>query len=297
MSANQQLQISVIIPVYNNWEDLKLCLEALNRQTMGKDFFEIIIVNNASTIPKPEGLLLSENARIVNETKPGSYAARNTGAEVANGLILAFTDSDCIPDENWLKSSRNIFENTACDMVGGEIKIFRPENGSKHTYIYEKHFAFRQKEWVPDGISCTANLLIYKKTFFEAGKFDSTLKSGGDWEFSKRCVNKGYIMEYGEPVIVLHPARKNLRAMLKKHFRHVCWGAIITREKYECSQFKVLLSDLKGALSSIFRTKPRVSNLNERLVIFYLDFIKMLVQIYGNLLLLFNLKDPHSVRE
>ena len=58
--------------------------------------------------------------------------------------------------------------------------------------------------------------LFCKKNVFETvNGFDATLKSGGDWEFSMRCVSKGYVMEYGADVIMRHPARKGLKAMLK----------------------------------------------------------------------------------
>lgn len=297
MGAKKPLIFTVIIPVYNNWSSLKLCLNAIEKQSIDRELFDVIIVNNASTVQIPEDLNLPNNAIMINEENPGSYAARNTGSSIAKGSILAFTDSDCIPDVNWLSSAREVFKDNNCDLIGGEIEVFLEKGGSKHTYIYDKYFAFSQKEWVPQGISCTANLIIKKSAFYEAGEFNSNLKSGGDWEFSKRCVRKGLNMQYGASVIVRHPARKSLRALLKKHFRHIYWGSIITREKYQCGQFKVLFSTLKGALKGLFRFKPQVSNWYERWVIFYIDFIKMIIQLYGNLLLLFRLVDPYKIRE
>ncbi|MDX1639549.1 MAG: hypothetical protein R3281_16405, partial [Balneolaceae bacterium] len=199
--------------------------------------------------------------------------------------------------EDWLQNALTLFEQTNCDMIGGEIEVFLEEGGSRHVYIYDKYFAFSQKEWVPNGISCTANLIISKAGFQRAGKFDSTLKSGGDWEFSKRCVRKGLTMEYGASVIVRHPARRNLRALLKKHFRHIYWGSIITREKYQCSQFRVLASDLKGAFQRLFKRNSKIPDPYEKVVILYIDVIKMMVQLYGNTMILFKFKDPYKVRE
>lgn len=297
MGINKPFTISVIIPVYNTWDSLKLCLNALEEQSYEKELFEIIVVDNASTSPKPEWLQLPVNARIISENEPGSYAARNTGASAASGDILAFTDSDCIPDKHWLRNAEEIYEETNCDLIGGGIEVFREKGGSNHAYIYDKYFAFQQKEWVPKGNSCTANLIIKKSVFHEAGKFDSTLKSGADWEFSRRCVDKGFRMVYGKSVIVKHPARKSLRALLKKHMRHISWGSIITRKKYRCSQLRVLLSNLKGSLLKLFKQKQRVQNRYERFIILYIDFVKMIVQLYGNLLILLKLKDPYKVRE
>ncbi|REL24198.1 glycosyltransferase [Rhodohalobacter sp. SW132] len=288
---------SVIIPVYNNWEQLQLCLDALSKQTVDSEKFEIIVVDNASTRSRPDHFRMPDHAILKFESEPGSYAARNRGAEFANGKYLAFTDSDCIPDKNWLQHAFNLFEESRCDSIGGEIKIFRTEDGRKHAYIYESYNAFKQEQWVPEGKSCTANHFVKKKVFNEVNGFDTTLKSGGDWEFSNRCVSLGYQMEYGADVIVLHPARKNLKAMLKKHYRHICWASVIVREKYNCGQLRVLLSSTKGALLGLFKKKPYVKNLKHRFVLLYIDFIKMGMQIGVNVFLLMRLIKPEQVRE
>jgi len=53
------IQASVIIPVRNNPEGLKLCLEALQNQTFAAENFEIIVVDNASTEPMDKVKALS----------------------------------------------------------------------------------------------------------------------------------------------------------------------------------------------------------------------------------------------
>ena len=44
-------RVSVIIPVYRDWDHLRLCLDALERQTMSKDEYEIIVANNEAEAP------------------------------------------------------------------------------------------------------------------------------------------------------------------------------------------------------------------------------------------------------
>lgn len=291
------IKFSVIIPVYNNWNQLQTCLDSLEKQTYSSENFETIVVDNASDRQRPKDFSLPVNARLEYEAEPGSYAARNHGAEFAQGKYLAFTDSDCITDKNWLKNALVLFKENRCDSIGGEIEIFRPQGGGKFAYTYEKYHAFKQKQWVPEGKSCTANHFVKKDVFENAGRFDTSLKSGGDWEFSNRCVEKGYSMEYGEDVIVRHPARKNLRAMMKKHYRHICWASVIIRDKYDYGHFRVLLTATKGALLGFFKPKPYVKNFGDRFVIFYIDFIKMTIQFIVNILLLVRAIDPEKVRE
>lgn len=294
---NTNPTFSVIIPMYNNWEQLQLCLDAIAGQSYPIDDFEIIVVDNASTRKMPLDFRVPENMVIESEAEPGSYAARNRGVKLAKGQFLAFTDSDCIPEKHWLTNADKLFRKTGCDSIGGEITIFRAKDGSEFAYIYEKYYGFRQKEGVPNGKSCTANHFVKKSVFEAVGGFDNKLKSGGDWEFSRRCVNRGYKMVYGEDVIVLHPARKNLAALLKKHYRHICWTSIIVREKYNCGQLRVLLSALKSNLGSIFKSKPYVKNRYHRFVIFYIDFIKISMRFIVNTMLLIKLINPHNVRE
>ncbi len=297
MKNERPLRFSVIIPVYNNWDQLKLCLNAIKAQSIDNDNVEIIVVDNGSKSPAPDEISNNKNIRFVSEKKPGSYAARNTGASKAKGEILAFTDSDCIPDTDWLKNADKLFVATDCDSIGGEIKIFRSDDGSRYAYVYESYHAFKQKEWVPKGISCTANHFVKKSVFNDVNGFDTTLKSGGDWEFSNRCVDNGYVMKYGEYVIVLHPARKNLKAMMKKHYRHICWSSIIVRKKHNCSQFKLMLSSLKYNILSIFKSRSYVHSLNHRLILFYVDFVKINVQFVVHFLIFLGIVDPNKARE
>ena len=89
--------VSVVIPVHRNPDGLRLCLDALQRQTYPDSHFEVVVVDNGGN--EDLGPMVSEysNARLCYEEVPSSYAARNTGARHARGSVFAFTDSDCIP--------------------------------------------------------------------------------------------------------------------------------------------------------------------------------------------------------
>lgn len=114
---------SVIIPTFNDWDQLKECLMALDNQSLDKDKFEIIVANNSPSSPIPE-MAFPENAIMINEPKPGSYAARNAALVVAKGEIIAFTDSDCIPDPNWLATAYDIFSiQSDVERIAGKINL------------------------------------------------------------------------------------------------------------------------------------------------------------------------------
>lgn len=113
------MKITVIIPTYRRTKDLARCLSALQKQTRPAD--EVILVVrdtdtetwgflegfNANSLP-----LRTETVRIT-----GVVAAMNTGLEVAQGDIIAFTDDDAGPHPDWLERIEAHF--LADDRVGG----------------------------------------------------------------------------------------------------------------------------------------------------------------------------------
>lgn len=221
MCNSNHFFISVIIPVYHDWRRLLLCIDALKCQSVPADNFEVIIVNNDPQDIFPEGLCLPENFNIINEKKVGSYAARNAGLSVAVGNIIAFTDSDCTPDPDWLRNSVEYLKNRA-DRVAGEITLFY-QNEKKLTAseIYEKVYAFRQDKAAKNGVSATANLIVWRIVIDKVGYFDEKLLSGGDTEWNKRATLAGFNIVYGENCVVKHPARHSLKNIVDKRRRVV----------------------------------------------------------------------------
>lgn len=213
--------VSVIIPVYNDAARLKLCLQALQSQTYSGQDFEVIVVDNNST-EDISGLVFNTNLNLVflKENKTGSYAARNTAIRQSKGEILAFTDSDCIPDGNWLfagieclKSDINV------GVVAGAITLFYKSSKLSLAEVYEKHTAFHQKEGAQQGFNTTANWFSYKRTVLEAGCFEENLKSNGDSILSNKIYKMGYQIKYCPDAIVKHPARREFYELSKKRKR------------------------------------------------------------------------------
>ena len=213
--------VTIIIPTYNDWIRLSKCLNALVNQNYSKENFEIIVVNNNPDDHLPAGFLIPDNCLVITEAKPGSYAARNAALKLANGEVIGFTDSDCIPDTNWIKNAVNYFiTNKTCSRIAGNVCIFYNTVNPTKTQLYDKLYAFNQKGYVNiSGTSVTANLFTYKNVFDTIGYFDEALMSGGDFLWGQMAHKNGYKVDYVEDVIVKHPARNTLKELLKKEKR------------------------------------------------------------------------------
>ena len=103
-SDQQQPFVSVIIPVFNDNESLRLCLAAIAQQTYPQARYEVIVVDNNSQESTTQVVDEFEGVVLVKEPQPGSYIARNRGLLSAQGSAIAFTDADCVPALTWLEA-------------------------------------------------------------------------------------------------------------------------------------------------------------------------------------------------
>ncbi len=212
------IAVSVIIPYYGERAALERCLQSLGRQTLSRETIEVIVVNN-----RPGGVLaldgntLRLNLTIVDEERPGSYAARNRGAQIARGRWLAFTDADCMPDERWLEAGLQYA--AMQEPLGGHIQLVM-QNPHALAEKYDVAFGLNQKSYVEkSGFAATANLIVSKEMFESVGPFAASLRSAGDWEWCLRASRAGHRVAYCDKSIVSHPTRTRWRDIVQKALR------------------------------------------------------------------------------
>lgn len=209
--------VSVIIPVYNHSDFLKLCLDALSKQTLPRDQFEVIVIDNGSDDP-PEQLVASYDfTRYSTESKPGSFAARNHGLTLAKGDYIAFTDSDCLPAPDWLeKATAELASSDRTDVVAGRIDVVAYDPKSpKSVELFDIAIRLNQESRVAksNGV-VTANMVTRGELFEQVGDFDDSLMSGADAEWSQRAAAQGYSVRYLDDAVVSHPTRTTLKEVL-----------------------------------------------------------------------------------
>lgn len=152
---------SVVVPTYGRHATLSRLVQLLAEQNC-RDF-ELIVVDQS---PQPwpdreriEGLDL----HYVHTDVRGAVAARNTGASIASGSVIAFTDDDCEPSLDWLAAARHAFEQD--DIAGLEGLILSEGQQDDPDWRPVTNIGF-------EGGFMTANLFIRTAVFHAIGGFD-----------------------------------------------------------------------------------------------------------------------------
>lgn len=102
------VEISVIIPTYNEEKGIEATLRSLSSQTLPRHLYEIIVVDgNSADRTREVAAPLSD--RVVLQRGKGVGGARNDGVQVAGGRIVVHTDGDAIVPSNWLETIRSLF--------------------------------------------------------------------------------------------------------------------------------------------------------------------------------------------
>ena len=202
--------VGVVVPVYNDWHRLQLCLEALACQRYPRDRLQVRVVDNGST-DWPSQPSFPLPLEVIVHRKPGSYGARNQAALDWSVDVLAFTDADCRPDPNWISSGVAALQWQASTprLVAGRIVLEpqspgHPSSGEQLDQI----LGFDQARTVRRaGFGVTANLFVAQACFQALGGFQRRTHSGGDREFCHRAVAAGAQLLFEAEAVVRHPAR------------------------------------------------------------------------------------------
>lgn len=117
------MKFSIIVPVFDTGTYVDLCIRALLAQDYPPSEYEIIAVDNGSRDDSLERLQRYPRVIVVQESKRGSYAARNAGVARSKGALLAFTDSDCAPSPDWLRQIERFLQDSRCLVVQGKRKL------------------------------------------------------------------------------------------------------------------------------------------------------------------------------
>jgi len=223
VSLPDEPTVSVVVPFYGaDVSALFKCVESLLDQDYSKDRTTIVVIDNNETASLPPSAF-GGRCKLFHEPLPGSYAARNRGVSESFDDIIAFTDSDCVPQRSWISAGvRALEEATRPVIVAGPIVFGFGSIAKTACELLDSIIHHRQGEYVFEhGFAATANLFVPRALISSHGQFDARFLSGGDREFGQRLTASGVEIVMADDAVIVHPARTRFIDLLKKGLRGV----------------------------------------------------------------------------
>jgi len=246
--------VGVVIPVYNDWQRLQWCLEALACQRYPRERLQVRVVDNGSN-DWPSQPSFPLPLEVIVHRHPGSYGARNRAALGWSVDVLAFTDADCQPDPDWIEAGVQALQWTdqPWRLVAGRIVLEpqtpgHPSGGEQLDQI----LGFDQARTVRRaGFGVTANLFVPQACFQELGGFHRRTHSGGDREFCHRAVAAGAVLLFEARAVVRHPAR-DWDELVRKQ-RRIVGGRLSIAGEQPLKRLQVLGLSMRPLISESVR--------------------------------------------
>lgn len=204
--------ISVVISVQNRSAMLMDCFRGLGAQTLAKDRFEVVVIDNCSTEdlqPLIEqarhSLGLQIRSARTGEDR-GPAPARNLGVQMAQAGIIAFTDSDCRPTPMWLELGLAAMDQPGVGLVSGPV-LPKPEQTASFTSKLSFVTATEHPTFP------TANLMVRRDLFNELGGFDLSLSfrdpfrravECADSDLAWRIIEAGHLRRFVPQAVIHH---------------------------------------------------------------------------------------------
>ena len=180
-------KITVLICTWNRADVIDRCFDALEKQTLGTDNFEVLIIDNNST--DNTAALVKERAekgplhiRYVLEDRQGQSFARNRALDEARTEYAQFLDDDCLARPDCLELMYNALSETGADIVCGKTINIYPDTMPKiieygMPYVFPTYTGKRRV--MPNALGTTGNMGL-KVAFARGIRFSKELGYVGD---------------------------------------------------------------------------------------------------------------------
>jgi glycosyltransferase involved in cell wall biosynthesis len=193
MKNNQGFKISLIICAYNEEKYLGDCLDCAIQNSNGK-FFEILVIDNAST---DNTKLIAEKrsgVRVVREEKKGLTRARQRGHEEAQGDILVYIDADTKMPEGWFERVIREFEGNRDLVCLSGPYIYYDTSKFKQLLVRVYWLFAVPVYWVVGYMVVGGNFVIKKETLEKMNGFDTLIEFyGEDTNIARRASQFGKV--------------------------------------------------------------------------------------------------------
>ena len=213
-------RVTVAVATYRRADRALRLLSALERQTVAGPDVEVVLADDASGDGTVERLRRAAESSSVSVTvvelprNGGPAQAREAAWRAGSGDVVAFTDDDCVPDDDWVERGLAALGDDACFVIG------RTEPDPAQL---SRLGAFSRTMRVDDArFMQTCNAFYRRDDLAAVGGFDPAYRTGEDVDLGLRVHRLGREIRFAPEVHVLHDVRpSSFRATLRESWRWV----------------------------------------------------------------------------
>jgi glycosyltransferase involved in cell wall biosynthesis len=208
------LKVSVVIPTWNRADLLVRTIDKIEKQTVSRELYEVLVIDNASTdctlsILQEKSKTYS-NLKVFSQLKRGAAATRNVGIRAATGEIVLFIDDDIQAEPNLIEEHLNYHRtHKRASIIGSVITPWSDRRDPFLRYLSARGICN------PYSIACgpldfsyyhTGNVSTSRAALAEAGCFNEEFLIYGkeDIELGYRLEKLGCRMVYAANAKALH---------------------------------------------------------------------------------------------
>jgi len=254
--------ITAVVCTRDRAHFLEKCIQSLLKQTIDRDKYEVLVIDNGSTDSTADVLKRYDEESIIRsvyEPIPGLSRARNTGWKNAKGLYIGYIDDDAVADEKWLESALWCFENLSPIPDGLAGAIHLDWETVEPDWINEDlKLPLGKVDWGDQPFQLSlqhsivgANCFFSKQCLSSLGGFDErlgrirgSLLSGEEIQLQRRIESAGGIIYYHPDVSIWHFVPKE-RTRPIWFYRRYYWGGVSDYVMEKTLNSKGRLHDMK----------------------------------------------------
>nr|WP_024126062.1 glycosyltransferase family 2 protein [Streptomyces sp. FR1]AHE38680.1 Glycosyl transferase family 2 [Streptomyces sp. FR1] len=213
-------KITVIVATRNRPQDIPPLLTALEQTQIGGAIHEVLLVDDASTVPLDRSPLRSDAFSVHvlrNARRLGASGSRNAGAARANGDVLAFLDDDARPLPGWCRALLSGLTPERAAITGRVLPLDGGVVSRARQYRYEQRYAVH-RPLEPVRFFAGGNSAVWTALFHRAGGFPGT-GTGSDNGLVAALDEHGGAVHFAPDLRVAHRNSKGMRTAVQESWR------------------------------------------------------------------------------
>lgn len=208
MSMNEDIKVSVIIPIYNVAKFVSKCIDSIRNQTY--ENLEILLVDDGSI--DDSGKICDEYAnkdkriKIIHKINAGVSAARNTGIEQSTGDYVCFVDGDDYVMQDYVEYLLRLAQEKQAEIAlttewFTSFDLKQDKRIEKTVYSGERATEAILSYEIPIGV----NNKIFAKKFLDCGvRFEENLCIGEGFNFNTAAFQRANLVAIGRRKIYFY---------------------------------------------------------------------------------------------